>query len=124
MNVFLWILQGVVALAFVAFGVTHAFRIEEARARPRMAWMNDIPRGLWTFIGLAEILGAIGLILPAITGVWPWLTPLAALGLGIIMLLAAGFHATRREYRVIGANLVLLALAAMVAYGRFVIVPL
>lgn len=124
MNVFLWIMQGVVALAFAAFGVTHAFRIEEARSRPRMAWMNDIPRGLWTFIGVAEILGAIGLILPAITGIWPWLTPLAALGLGVIMLLAAGFHATRREYQIIVPNVVLLALTAVVAYGRFVIVPL
>src|SRR5260221_4846456 len=97
MNLVLWILQGLLALAFGVFGFTHAFRIEQARMRPRMAWMNAVPRGMWTFIGLAEILGAFGLILPAVTGIWPWLTPLAALGLSVIMLLAAGFYSTRRE---------------------------
>jgi DoxX-like family len=84
----------------------------------------DVPRGLVTFIGICEILGAIGVILPAVTGILPWLTPLAALGLAVIMLLASGFHAMRRGYPNIGVNLVLLALAAFVAYGRWMIAPL
>ncbi len=64
------------------------------------------------------------MILPTLTGILPWLTPLAASGLALIMLLAAGFHLVRREYPNIVFNLVLFALAAFVAYGRFVVVPL
>lgn len=124
MNIALWILQGLLALAFVTVGFTHAFRIEQASLRPRMASMSAVPRRLWAFIGVAEMLGGIGLILPAITGILPWLTPLAALGIAIIMLLAAGFHASRREYQSVVSNLVLLALAAFVVYGRFWLLPL
>ncbi len=65
------------------------------------------------------VLGGIGLILPWLTGVLPWLTPLAAAGLAVDMLLASGFHLTRREYRAMGGTIVLLVLAALVAYGRF-----
>lgn len=64
------------------------------------------------------------MILPDATGILPWLTPLAAALLALMMLLAAGFHLVRREYPNIVLNLILLALAAFVAYGRFVIVPL
>jgi uncharacterized membrane protein len=124
MTVVLWILQGLLALAFVAFGFTHAFRIEEARSKPRMAWMTAVPRNLWTFIGIAEIMGALGLMLPALTRILPWLTPLAALCLGLVMLLAAGFHVSRREYQISVANLVLLVLVGFVAYGRLVWAPL
>lgn len=65
----------------------------------------------------------IGIILPALAGILPWLTPWAAVGLALIMLLAAVFHLVRREYANIVFNLVLLVLAAFVAYGRFFIVP-
>ncbi|MCL5996174.1 MAG: DoxX family protein [Chloroflexi bacterium] len=122
MNVVLWVLQVLVGLAFVAAGVNHGFRIDQIKAQ--MKWVNALPRGLVTFIGICELLGGIGLILPALTGVLPWLTPLAAAGLALIMLLAAGFHLTRREYPAIVFNLVLMILAAFVAYGRFVIAPL
>ncbi len=94
------------------------------RAKALFKWPADVSPGLLTFTGVAEILGAIGLILPALTGILPWLTPLAALGLAVIMLLAAIFHLTRREYQNIVVNLVLLVLAAFVAYGRWVLVPL
>ena len=86
--------------------------------------MRDVPRGLVTFIGSAEILGALGLILPAATGILSWLTPFTTVGLGLVMVLAAGFHATRHEYSGIGMNAILLLLAAFVAYGRFMLVPL
>ena len=73
---------------------------------------------------MCELLGGLGLLLPALTGILPWLTPLAAAGLALVMLLAMGFHATRRERPVIAFNTVLLLLAVFVAYGRFVSVPL
>ena len=122
MNVILWIVQVLVAAAFVVAGTMKLFQYE--RARERMGWVNDVPRQLVAFIGAAEILGGLGLVLPALTGILPWLTPLAGLGLVVVMLLASGFHATRREYPRIVPNLVLLLLASFVAYGRWTILPL
>lgn len=121
MNIILWVLQVLVAMAFVAAGYNHAFRFDQIKSQ--MKWVNVVPRGLVTFIGVCEILGGVGVILPAVTGILAGLTPLAALGLALIMLLAAGFHLMRREYPNIVFNLVLLVLAAFVAYGRFVVVP-
>jgi uncharacterized membrane protein len=89
-----------------------------------MKWVGDVSHGLVTFIGVSELLGGIGLILPALSHILPWLTPLAAVGLAVVMVLASGFHATRREYSHIATNVVLFVLAAFVAYGRFVIAPL
>jgi uncharacterized membrane protein YphA (DoxX/SURF4 family) len=121
MNVVLWILQVLLGLAFVAAGYNHAFRQEAIKKQ--MAWMEDFSSGTITFIGVAEILGGIGLVLPALTNILPVLTPLAAVGLTIIMILAAITHFRRGETSVIVINLVLGALAAFIAYGRFVLVP-
>jgi len=121
MNIFLWILQVLVGLAFIAAGYNHGFNIEKARTQ--MVWMKDVPNGLLVFIGISEILGGIGLILPAVTGIMPALTAWAGTGLATVMTLAILFHATRKEYQAIVVNLVLFALAAFVAYGRFVLVP-
>jgi len=122
MNIALWIIQVLLAAAFIFAGVTKAFRYEYAHAT--LPWVNDVPRRLTTFIGVAELLGGLGLLLPALTGMYPWLTPLAAAGLALVMFLAIGFHTTRREWPAIGFNTVLLLLAAFVAYGRFMIMPL
>ena len=122
MNSVLWIVQVLLGAAFIFAGVNKAFRYDYARAN--LPWVKDLPRGLTTFIGVAELLGGLGLLLPALTGIMPWLTPLAAAGLALIMLLAAGFHATRREWSAIAINMVLLVMAAFVAYGRSAIVPL
>jgi hypothetical protein len=123
MNTVLWIVQILVGLAFVAAGLTHGFGYERIKAQPQMSWVTALPRELVTLIGICEILGGVGIILPALTGVLPWLTPVAATGLAVIMLLAAGFHLARHEYSAIVANLVLFILAAFVAFGRFVVVP-
>jgi hypothetical protein len=94
------------------------------RAKASLLWVKDVPRELVTVIGISELLGGLGLLLPALSGNLPWLTPLAGVGLVLIMLLTIGFHASRREAQAIGFNAVLLVLAVFVAYGRFVIVPL
>jgi uncharacterized membrane protein YphA (DoxX/SURF4 family) len=122
MNIILWILQILLGLAFIAAGYNHGFNIEKARTQ--MQWMTAAPDNLLRFIGVSEILGGLGLILPAVTGILPQLTAWAATGLSLIMILAALFHLRRGEYPAIVINLVLLALAAFVAYGRFVLVPL
>jgi uncharacterized membrane protein YphA (DoxX/SURF4 family) len=122
LNIALWIVQVLLAGMFLMAGVMKVFQYERAKAI--LPWVKDVPRGLTKFIGISELLGGLGLLLPAITGILPWLTPLAAAGLALIMLLAIGFHASRREPPAIGFNAVLLILAAFVAYGRFLIVPL
>ncbi len=121
MNIALWVVAVILAVAFLGAGVMHAFRYEQARRQ--FAWVRDTAKGLVTFIGVAELLGALGLILPAATGILPWLTPVAAVGLAVIVALAVLFHLSRHEYPNIGMPLILLLLAAFVAYGRFALVP-
>jgi uncharacterized membrane protein len=121
MNIALWIVQGLLGLMFTFAGITKGFRYEQARAM--LPWVKDVPRGLTTFIGISELLGGLGLLLPALSGILPWLTPLAATGLALVMILAAIFHVQRKEWPAIGFNSVLMLLALFVAYGRFVLVP-
>jgi uncharacterized membrane protein YphA (DoxX/SURF4 family) len=118
MNVFLWVLQAVLALAFAVAGVQKALRPKEKLAA-NLPWVEDYGQGTVRFIGVVELLAAIGLILPALTGIAPVLTALAAVGLVVIMLLAMNTHRRRREWSGIGVNAVLLVLAAIVAWGRF-----
>jgi uncharacterized membrane protein YphA (DoxX/SURF4 family) len=87
-------------------------------------WFAAVPLDLFIFIGVCEFLGGIGLILPALTGVKPRLTPLAAVGLTLIMLLAAVFHIVRGEYYFVPINLVLGGVAALIAYGRLFVRPI
>lgn len=124
MNIVLWILQVLLGLGFVAFGFNHGFNVEKGKERPGMSWMSVVPRGLMYFIGVCEMLGGLGLVLPAFTGILPILTPIAATLLAVVMLLAALFHIPRREYPNMIGNIVLLLLAAFIAYGRFIIAPL
>jgi hypothetical protein len=120
MNVALWLVAGVLAAMYLYAGVLKAFQYEKAKAK--LKWPADLPRGIVAFIGISELLGGIGLILPLLTGVLPWLTPLAASGIVVIMLLATGFHVRRHEYQAVWFTLILAALAAFVAHGRWQIV--
>jgi uncharacterized membrane protein YphA (DoxX/SURF4 family) len=72
-----------------------------------LPWFSAVPQGLFVFIGVCELVGGVGLILPAMTGVKPKLTPLAAFGLTLIMILAAVFHVARGEYVFVPINLLL-----------------
>jgi uncharacterized membrane protein len=118
MNVFLWILQAVLALMFAMAGVQKATQPTD-KLLTRLPWVADFSQGTVRFIGLAELAGALGLILPAATGIAPVLTPLAATGLGVIMVLAAITHARRKEPGAIAFNAVLLVVAVVIAWGRF-----
>jgi VIT1/CCC1 family predicted Fe2+/Mn2+ transporter len=86
-------------------------------------WVNSIPSQAVRLIGTLEILGAIGLILPAVTGNLRWLTPIAAVGLVLTMIGAMILHIQRGEFPNLGVNLVFLALAAFVVFGRFFMLP-
>jgi hypothetical protein len=83
-----------------------------------IAWPGDVPPAFVRFVGISEGLAAIGMLAPILTGLLPWLTPLAALCLSAIQILAIGFHAVRGETKKTPAmNLVLLALSSFVAWG-------
>jgi uncharacterized membrane protein YphA (DoxX/SURF4 family) len=116
-NIALWIVQAFLALLFLMAGGMKTFQYQKAKAG--MPWVKESSRGFVAFIGIVEILGAIGLILPDLTGIAAWLTPASAAGLGLIMLFAAIFHARRKENQAIGMNVVLLVLAAFVVYGHW-----
>ena len=120
----LWVGQILLALAFLGVGYTHALGFDQASTRPGMTWLAAVGRDRMRIIAILEILGAIGLILPAGTGVLPWLTPVAATALAVLMVLAIVLHARRPdEGRNIVLNVILGAIAALVAYGRFVVAP-
>ena len=123
MNIILWILQIVLALAFVVSSYLLSFGAAQAQLQPSMQWIAAVPQPLLIFISLCEVLGAVGLILPMATKIQPRLTPLAAALLTVLMLLAMGFHITRGEYSNLVLNLIFGGVAAFIAYGRWVLVP-
>jgi uncharacterized membrane protein len=118
-NLALWIAAGVLALAFAAAGLMKITGKREQMLE-RMPWVADYAQGQVKAIGAVEILGAVGLILPAVTGIAPVLVPLAAVGLAITSVLAAVMHLRRGDGVASTIPvLVLFSLAAFVAWGRF-----
>ena len=122
MGIALWVIQGLLAVAFLGAGASKLSQPKEKLLK-NMAWVEDFSQPAVRLIGAAEVLGAIGVVVPALTGIVPWLTPLAALGLVLLMVGAALTHLRRKEYSNIAINAALLVLAAFVAYGRFFILP-
>jgi uncharacterized membrane protein YphA (DoxX/SURF4 family) len=121
MIIVLWVLQVLLALVFLFSGGKKLIRSnEQIQALP---WARDLSPTMVRGIGILEVLGAIGVILPVLTGILPWLTPLAAAGLAVLMLGAAWIIARLTLYPAFGANLVLLTLAGLVACGRMVFIP-
>jgi uncharacterized membrane protein YphA (DoxX/SURF4 family) len=118
MNVALWIVQIALAAAFVLAGVMKSTQPKE-KLQPNLPWVEDFSIGTIRLIGVAELLGGIGLILPAVTGIAPILTPIAAACLAFVMVLAAVTHIRRKEPSGVVVNAVLFVLAVFVAWGRF-----
>lgn len=115
LNIVLWGVQSFLALFFLAAGAPKIL----GRGIEKWTGFSELPRSQVVFIGLAEVLGAAGLVLPMATGVLPWLTPLAALGLATIVLMATGFH-LRADERLNAVETGLWAgIAAAVAIGRW-----
>jgi len=114
----LWAAQIVLALFYLYAGYNKLTQPIEALGAMGMGFALIVPELLTRFIGLVEVLGAIGLVLPAATRIMPRLTPLAALGLSTIQVLAMLLHASRGEFAVLPLNVVLLALSLFVLWGR------
>ncbi|MEV0696019.1 DoxX family protein [Streptomyces sp. NPDC050388] len=118
MNVILWIIAAVLALAFFAAGLMKAGQSKEKLAASGMGWVEDFSPGMVKAIGIVEVLGALGLVLPALLDIAPVLVGWAAVGLAVTMLAAIGVHARRKETKAIPVNAVLFVLAAVAAWGR------
>jgi len=123
LHVGLWVVQGLLAFAFTGAGMTKLTTPHDALVA-QMPWAADAPAWLPLFIGVAEVAGALGLILPSALRIQPKLTPLAGALLAVVMTLAAGTHLMRGEMFMLLPNAVLGGLAAFVAWGRFSAAPI
>lgn len=115
---------GLLALAFLTVSYGHSLGFGQWSTRPGMSWLAAVGRERMRLIGGLELLGAIGLILPGALGVLPWLTPLAAVCLAVLMGSAVAFHARRSaEGPNIVLNVILGAIALLIVFGRLVVAP-
>lgn len=120
MNRWLWVLQGLLAIAFLAHGLMMLFPPESI-----VEQMNaSLPRWFQVFLGVAEVAAAVGLTLPGLTGVMPALVPAAAVGIMIVMVGATVFHLMRAEWSSAVITFVLLLMASYVAYMRWRVAPI
>jgi hypothetical protein len=114
----LWIAQGLLAALYCFAGTLKSTQPIPDLVAKGMPWAADMPVGLVRFIGVSELAGAVGLILPAATGILPILTPAAAAGLTLVQVLAIPFHISRGELGGLPFNLTLMALSLFVLWGR------
>jgi uncharacterized membrane protein YphA (DoxX/SURF4 family) len=121
-DIALWVVQVILGFVFVRAGYSHGVAYERSRAG-EMMWLNALTLTQARAIAVLETLGGIGLILPGLTRIQPWLTPTAAALLALLMVFAVIFHARRGETPNIAFTAILGILAAFVAYGRFVLEP-
>jgi hypothetical protein len=106
-----WIIAALLAVFYLYAGGKKVVQSQE-QLQPMMGWVDTVPMPLVKTIGVLEVLGAAGLILPPLTGIAPWLAIAAAIGLVLIQIGAIGLHLSRGEARLIGLNIALLAAAA------------
>ncbi|MEU0793286.1 DoxX family protein [Amycolatopsis sp. NPDC005961] len=118
MNIVLWVIAGLVAAGFL-FSGGFKLALPHEKYVAAQPWAQDAPRWAPRAIGVLEVLGALGLLLPAVTGVAPVLVPFAAAGLALVMAGAVVLHLRRGEFPALVPSGVLLVLAAVVAWGRF-----
>ena len=120
MNVVLWILQVLLAAAFFAHGWLVLAPPPDIAAQ----MLKELPRAFWVFLGIAEVLAAVGLTLPGLTRIQPWLITWAAVGVMIVMVSATIWHIARNEMSSAVITAVLLAMATFVAYARARVLPI
>lgn len=123
MNIVLWIIQGLLALIFFMAGAMKLFKSKNELREKLGDWVDQYTGMSIKLIGLSELLGAIGIIIPMAVGILPILTPLAAIGLAMTMVGAMKVHYQRKEKSKIVINVVLMLFAIFTAIGRLYIVP-
>ena len=115
MSIAYWIIAALLAVFYLYAGGKKATQSQE-QLQPMMGWVDRVPMPLVRLIGVLELLGAAGLILPPLTGIAPWLAIAAAIGLALIQVGGIAVHVSRGEARVIGLNIALLAAAVAAAW--------
>jgi putative oxidoreductase len=120
MNVVLWVLQVLLAFVFAAHGWLFLAPPPDIKAQMDA----NLPQWFQLFMGIAEVAAAVGLILPALTRVMPFLVTWAAVGIMIVMIAATGYHAVRAEYGSAVITFILLLMATWLAYGRHRLRPI
>lgn len=123
-NISLWVAQVALAALYLMAACMHGVMSVEALAQMGAVWVQEAPIALVRFIGIMEFLGVLGLILPGLTRIRPELTVWAAAGLLAIQVLAVPFHAVRGEFAALPFNLIYVALAVFVLWGRLRKAPL
>lgn len=118
MDIALWIVQALLASLFLLSGFAKSTFSRQQFIQTKQTGVIDVPMPTVRFIGITEILGAIGLILPWLLQIAPILTPITALCLGIVMILAARKHVSLQESKNVRKNIILLVLCLFVAIGR------
>ncbi|RJX40123.1 DoxX family protein [Paenibacillus pinisoli] len=121
MNITLWAVQIFLGLMFLMAGFMKS-AINE-KSKEKLPWAKEYSDGYVRFIGISELLGGLGLILPGALGIATILTPIAALGIAVIMVLAIVFHIKRNENQALVMNVILLLLALFIVAGRLWIAP-
>jgi DoxX-like family len=123
LNITLWIVQGLTAaLMLMSAFMKIATPISELSVKWK--WTGELPETVVRLLGVLDLLGGIGIILPALLKIKPSLTPLAALGVVLLMISASVFHISRGEASVIGFNIILMLLASFIAWGRYKKLPI
>lgn len=123
LNIALWTVQVILAVLFLTLGVLKSvWPVEQLAAL--MPWTADLLLNFVRFVGITEILGAVGLLAPLILRINPVLTPLGAAGLAVIMILSVPFHIYRGDGSQLGLNVLFLLMAVFIAWGRLIKVPI
>jgi len=123
LNISLWVAQVLIALMFLMTGTMKTTQPIEELSKS-MSWVNDFSSGMVRFIGASELLGGIGLLLPSLLRIRPFLTPLAALGLFMVMVFAFIYHVNKGEYELLPINSILGTIALFIVWGRYKKVPI
>jgi uncharacterized membrane protein YphA (DoxX/SURF4 family) len=118
MNIIIWIIQAILALVFAMAGIMKSTQPVDKLIKS-LPWVSDYSITTVRFIGISELLGAIGIVVPLAAGILPVLSPLAATGLAVVMILAVFHHLPKKEYKEVLINTVLFVLSAVVAFYRF-----
>ena len=123
LHITLWIAQVILGGMFIMAGVMKSTQpiVDLSKSVP---WTANVPLGLVRFIGVSELLGGIGLILPSLLRLKPILTPIAAIGILLIMVFALVYHVVNGETNVIGINIAFGLVAAFIAWGRLKKAPI
>ena len=117
MNIALWVTQILLALIYGSAAFRKLFQLEKVRADQE--WARQSSNRYIRFVALSQLLGVAGMLFPIPTGIFPWLTPLAAIGFCLIQILAAERHIRLKEYNILPVNLFLFVLSLFIAVGRW-----